>query len=40
VASEMEMWDRQLQVWKWLEAHGRRTDSAEFVQVMLYRYEF
>ena len=40
VASEMEMWDRQLQVWKWLEAHGRRTDPAEFAQVTLYRYEF
>jgi len=40
VASEMEMWDSHLQVWKWLEAHGRRTDRVEFAQVTLYRYEF
>ena len=40
VASEMEMWDQHLQVWKWLEAHGRRTTPVEFVQVTLYRYEF
>ena len=40
VASEMEMWDSHLQVWKWLESHGRKTDQAEFAQVMLYRYGF
>jgi mannosyltransferase len=40
VASEMTMWDSQLQVWKWLESHARRTDLADFAQVTLYRYEF
>ena len=40
VASEMEMWDSKLQVWKWLEAHGRRTEEKVFAQVTLYRYEF
>ncbi len=40
VASEMTMWDSQLQVWRWLETHVRRTDTAEFAQVTLYRYEF
>jgi 4-amino-4-deoxy-L-arabinose transferase-like glycosyltransferase len=40
VASEMEMWDSKLQVWKWLEAHGRRTEEKVFAQVILYRYEF
>jgi hypothetical protein len=40
VASEMPMWDSNLQVWKWLESHGRRTGLAEFAQVTLYRYEF
>jgi hypothetical protein len=40
VASEMEMWDSKLQVWKWLESHARRTDTVELAQVVLYRYEF
>jgi mannosyltransferase len=40
VASEMEMWDRNLQVWKWLESHARRADSVEFTLVTLYQYEF
>jgi len=40
VASEMEMWDSHLQVWKWLESHARRTDTVVLAQVTLYRYEF
>jgi hypothetical protein len=39
VASEMTMWDSRLQVWKWLESHARRTNLAEFAQVIVYRYE-
>ena len=40
VASEMEMWDRNLQVWHWFESHARRTDTVVLAQVTLYRYEF
>ncbi len=40
VASEMEMWDSKLQVWKWLESHARRKEATVFAQVVLYRYEF
>lgn len=40
VASEMEMWDSKLQVWKWLESHARRQEATVFAQVVLYRYEF
>jgi len=40
VASEMEMWDSHLQIWKWLESHARRTDTVVLAQVTLYRYEF
>ena len=39
VASEMTMWDSRLQVWRWLETHLRRADTAEFAQVTVYRYE-
>jgi mannosyltransferase len=39
VASEMTMWDSRLQVWRWLETHLRRAESAEFAQVIVYRYE-
>jgi hypothetical protein len=40
VASEMEMWDQNLQVWHWFESHARRTDTVVLTQVTLYRYEF
>jgi len=40
VASEMEMWDQNLQVWHWFESHARRTDTVVLAQVTLYRYEF
>jgi len=38
IASEAEMWDRRGLIPAWLEAHGRRTDEADFVRVHVARY--
>jgi mannosyltransferase len=39
IASEQKMWDEQLQVFGWLEAHAERTDQAHFTLVDVYRYQ-
>ena len=38
IASEAEMWDRRGLVPAWLEAHGTRTEEADFVRVHVARY--
>lgn len=39
IASEQRMWDEQMHVFHWLEAHASRTDQAHFTLVDVYRYQ-
>lgn len=39
IASEMPMWDRNLQMFNWLEANARRVEANHFMLVDVYRYQ-
>lgn len=39
IASEMPMWDQNLQVFNWLESNARRVEVSRFMLVDVYRYQ-